>query len=452
MKQRRGVILLYALSAMGILVILLGGLFTYMNIQIKVLKHQTEQQTALSIAEAGLTRYQWQLAHDPDEFVEGTGADIPYGDPSGGQIGSYDVEVIPPEEGSTIVTIRSTGRTEDQPENERVIEVQYGKPSLAEFSFLTNSDVWFGDSESIDGKMHSNGGIRMDGNCNSVMSSAKETYNCKAHHGCGEGQEKPGIWGDAPPECVAFWDFPIPAYDFQSLSVDMSQMLIDAGWVLPDSGDFGYHLIFLPNGTIDVYRVTRLQNPVTAFDTYGEKRKISYDIRNEVFQENHAIPENGLIFAQDSIWVEGTVSGRVTVAVGIEPYSPETAPMIMLQDNIVYAAKDGSNVLGLIGQRDVIIPHDVPDTMEVDAVLMAINGATQRFYYPGDIKDELTTYGSIISNGVWTWAWVSGGGATVSGFRVVNTLYDPNLLYGPPPFFPTKGEYQQIRWEETTGE
>ena len=222
--------------------------------------------------------------------------------------------------------------------------------------------------------------------------------------------------------------------------------------MLEDSGAFGYHLILQSDATVEVWRVTSLQNPRTAFDTYGQRRRTSYDMRTTEYVTTHALPANGLVFAKDSIWVEGTISGRYTIAAGIEPYTPETAPMIMLQDDILYTAKDGTDVLSLIGQRDVIIPYDVPDTMEINAVILAMNGAAQRFYYPGDIKEEITTYGSIITNGVWTWAWVSGGGSTVSGFRNVNSIYDPNLLFSPPPHFPTKEEYQQIRWEDISGE
>ncbi|MBI3120452.1 MAG: hypothetical protein HYZ08_02425, partial [Candidatus Kerfeldbacteria bacterium] len=362
MKRAKGFVLLYGLFGMAICLLLLGGLFTYLNVQTKVLEYQVNQTLALTIAEAGIDRFEWQLAHDPDEFILGTGEQT-YGDPLSGTLGAWDTEVIPPEEGSSLITIRATGWSEKNSDAKRTIEVQYGKPSLAEYSFLTNSDVWFGDDEHLIGKMHSNGGIRMDGTCNSVMSSAKETYNCQEHHGCGGGQEKPGIWGDADVSCSSLWEFPVPAYDFDALNELLSDLRDDAGMVLPDSGAFGYHIVFQADGTFDLYQVTRLRAPSVAFDTYGVRRNGSYDISSEQFIERRSLPANGLIVVEDWLWVEGTFRGRATIAAGIEPYQPDTAPLIMISNNLVYSTKDGSDSLALIGQRDVMIPRYVPDTM-----------------------------------------------------------------------------------------
>ena len=86
--------------------------------------------------------------------------------------------------------------------------------------------------------------------------------------------------------------------------------------------------------------------------------------------------------------------------------------------------------------------------MEINAAVMAQNGAAKRYYYPGNIKDTLVTYGSVISAGIWTWSWVSGGGSVVSGYRNTNSTYDANLTYGPPPGFPVGSEYNLISWEE----
>jgi hypothetical protein len=120
---------------------------------------------------------------------------------------------------------------------------------------------------------------------------------------------------------------------------------------------------------------------------------------------------------------------------------------IILNGNITYSAKDGTDVLGLIAEQNILIPKNSPTNLEVDAALLAQNGATKRYYYPGDTKNSLFIYGSIITNKTWTWSWVSGGGAVISGYENTNATYDTNLTYGPPPGFPVGSEYNLLSWE-----
>jgi hypothetical protein len=153
------------------------------------------------------------------------------------------------------------------------------------------------------------------------------------------------------------------------------------------------------------------------------------------------MPTSGYIYVEDNVWVDGTVHGRATIGT-------VAGKSIIINGNLLYSAKDGSDVLGLIAEQNVLIPHNSPNILEVDAALLAQNGAAKRYYYPGDMKDSLIIYGSVISNGLWTWSWVSGGGAVVSGYRTTNSTYDANLTYGPPPGFPVGSEYNLISWEE----
>ncbi|MBI4099310.1 hypothetical protein HY442_02165, partial [Candidatus Parcubacteria bacterium] len=154
------------------------------------------------------------------------------------------------------------------------------------------------------------------------------------------------------------------------------------------------------------------------------------------------------IFVEDKVWVDGTVSGHTTVGSGRFPDNPATRTSIVINGDIRYVAKDGNHTLGLIAQQHVLIPRYSPDQLEVDAAVLAQNGSAQRYYYAGNILDRLVIYGSVITNGLWTWSWVSGGGAVVSGYRNTDTTYDANLTYGPPPGFPVGNAYNQISWQE----
>ena len=157
--------------------------------------------------------------------------------------------------------------------------------------------------------------------------------------------------------------------------------------------------------------------------------------------------QNGIIYAEDRTWVEGTVRGRVLVAAAKLPYNASTAPSIVIPNNIMYTAKDGTDSLGLIGQQDILVSYFAPSTLEVDAALIAQNGSAQRYYFPGDLKTLITIYGTTASYSTWTWSWVDGSNNCVSGYCNTSTVYDSNLLYSPPPSFPlTSNGYQQISW------
>ena len=104
--------------------------------------------------------------------------------------------------------------------------------------------------------------------------------------------------------------------------------------------------------------------------------------------------------------------------------------------------------MGLVSGQNIIIPHDVPDSLELDGAMFTSNGAAKRYFYSGDKKDELILYGSIASAGAWTWHYVSQGGAIVSGFESVSSTYDSNLANNPPLGFPHSSVYGLSSWEE----
>jgi hypothetical protein len=174
------------------------------------------------------------------------------------------------------------------------------------------------------------------------------------------------------------------------------------------------------------------------------------DYKNRSLQYTQNIPSNGIIYIEDNTWVEGTVKGKVMVAAAKLPYSSSTAPNIYIPNNILYQAKDGSSVLGLLAQKDIIVTYRAPSNLEIDAALIAQNGSTQFMYYSGGglaIKNNITIYGSIMTFGQWTWTWVNGGGSNVSGYTTTVDTYDNNLLYGPPPSFPLSAlGYKQLSW------
>lgn len=429
--------------------------------QLRVVRTTINREQALQIAEAGINYYQWHLAHFPTDYQDGTGQPGPYvhtyiDTATGSAIGQYSLQITPGGNGSTITTIASTGWTYANSNIRRTIVARYGIPSLAKYAFLTNASVWIGNTESVSGQLMANDGIRFDGTGNAPIQSARLTYRCYAWQGSPCPRLQNGIWGSASQSTQNFWQFPVPSIDFSSFTSNLAGMKSLAqsnGIYLPPSNTYGYSLVFNSDNTVSIYTVTSLRFNPRGWDVnfVAHNEYTDYATRqpvNNSFGTNRwALPANGIIYAEDKVWVEGTVSGRVMLAAAILPYSPATAPTIYIPNNIIYTARDGSATLGLLAQKDIVITYRAPDTLEIDAVLLAQNGSDQFFYYPGNIKTSITIFGSIMSYGIWTWSWVDGSGNTVSGYVNTNSTYDSNLLYSPPPSFPlSSSNSQQISW------
>ena len=460
-SSRRGAVLVYNLILIFIFSTVMLGALAYAVSQLRVIRGSVNREQAFQIAEAGVNYYQWHLAHFPQDFWDGNASTTPgpyvhdyYDKDTNQKIGEFSLNITPPLVGSTITTIRSTGYTFDNPNQKRTVVVRYGIPSLAKYAFLTNTDVWVGSTESISGELHANGGIRFDGTGNAPVSTFKNDippgpgYVCQTYHGCNPAVSQPGIWGAAATSTRAFWRMSVPYVDFASITSDFQSIEnIATGQAdLPPSNQQGYSLVFKSDGTVDVYKVTALRSHSDGMDVNGQWHSEDLDYQTRVFQYNMPLPSSGVIFVKDSVWVEGTVNGRVVVAATKYSTDPTQQAKILIPNNVLYLAKNGSHSLGLIAEKDILVTYYAPTNMEIDAALIAQKGSAQVYYFSSP-KGSLVVYGSVASFGVWTWSWVDGSGQCTSGYCSTNTTYDSNLLYAPPPSFPISSDgYQQISW------
>lgn len=438
--------------------------------RVQVAKQNREQ--ALQIAEAGLDYYKWFLAHYPNDFTDGTGAPGPYVhdyyDPEGDAIGTFSLEVSGNSSCGELASadIRSTGWTDEAPEFTRTVFGRYARPSVAEYAYILNSNVWIGDDHEIVGPYHNNGGIRMDGLNYSVMSSAQSTWLCTNGFGCSPTRSVGGVYGDGPND--ELWQYPVPNIDFGGLTVDLVEMKAraqsDGIYLAQHSGASprkGYHLIFRSNGTVDVYKVNSSER-VWSTDVNGDEFQRYEVIDDEDFMGNYPIPnECGLIFIEDQVWIEGVVRGKVTVATADLNHPVYTTDMI-LSGSITYTTNDGTDGFTAIAQQGVRIPLLSPDVMELNGIFIAQNGSFSRNYYTTSgnhdvpqsynsyvLRDTLTINGTIVSNGRVGTKWICGGSSYCSGYENRVTTYDRALATNPPPMTPyVSDDYRFIEWRE----
>lgn len=456
-NHQSGTVLISLLVAAATFIIVIYSLLAILAAQFEFPFRQVAGDQALYIAEAGISYYRWHLSQDPFDFQDGTGGPGPYlhdyHDPEGNVIGQFSLEITPPESGSSTVTIKSTGWTTRFPSIKRTVRVAFGQASYASYIYMGNTTIWFGPGVTINGKIHANIGIRQDGLNTSSITSASETYTCGKETGCDPEEEKPGIWGEG--EDKSLWEYPVPAIDFDSISFDYGGMRDAAqsqGVYLPPSGYYGYNLIFNSDGTVSIYTVTNALG-YEGWDIDQGCKNRAEKIQNQDLLGNFALSDTPIIFAEDTVWVRGTVNGKTTVVSARFPLDTYETN-IWIPDNLVYADKDGDDVLGLIAQNDIYFARDIPEVFEVDAAMMAQKGHIIRhgfLWFCGEHSNaeriKLTIFGAIISNKEAYWNF---GTKPESGFRERTAVlnFDPQLTEDPPPYYPKVGGFNFTSWTQ----
>lgn len=472
--REQGSIIIQVLAFASISILILSGFVGWGAMSVRVARHGEAREQAIQIAEAGVDYYRWHLAHAPSDFKDGTATSGPYVhdymDKNGVKVGTFTLVITPPPVGSTLVTIRSTGKVLSDKSVARTIEVRLAKPSLAKYSVAANAIIRFGSGTEIFGPVHSNGGIRFDALAHNIVSSAVAQYDDPDFDDCNSNvsfgvhtcltPKDPSPPAAVPSRTDVFQvgrQFPVPALDFAGFNADLAQMKTDAqtgGRYFAPSGGLGYLVMLHENDTFDIYRVNTLvargSCPIINQPGWG-----TWSIDPAVSSKTLVLgdvpfPSNGIIFVEDHLWVEGKINtARLTIAAARFPDSPTTRRSITVNNNLEYTNYDGQDVIALIAQDNFNVGLWSLNTLRIDAALIAQNGRAGRYYYssscsPYHIRSTLTLYGMIGTAKRYGFAYTDG-----TGYGIRNITYDANLLYGPPPSFPlTTDQYQTISWDE----
>ena len=113
--------------------------------------------------------------------------------------------------------------------------------------------------------------------------------------------------------------------------------------------------------------------------------------------------------------MSGTVKGQVTVASNAN---------VVIADNISYVTA-GVDVLGLVAKSEMIIASYVPYNLTWTAATIAQTGQWRSY-------DTTTDHGTM----TFTGSTATNQGGYMNMFATRNYIYDSNLLYLQPPYFP----------------
>lgn len=433
-----------------------------------------------------------------------------YTDPGTGDvIGHSSLTLDPPDPSSTIATVTVVGTSASDAGVSRTVKARFRRPSWSEYAVLADEFIRFGEGTEVWGKIHSNGGLRFDGLSHNSVTSLVPTVNDPDHTGAvefGVHTHASAIHppnppdsnvndsfrpAEAPPNAVpnradifeGGRQFPVPEVSFTGVQSDLAYMkntaCNDTGsgcavtnncWAdgcYFDNANEGRRIVLKANGTFDVYLVSSYDsstNSITSFigrrsnngaacttnvttstgsNAQCASRSLGGGRTCDCNPSNESIPTEGIIYVDDNVWLEGTIDSgvsRVTIVAG-------NGTMYLGNNDVLYTSYDGDNILGIIGQQDVEIIRYSQDDLQIDGALIAQNGRVGRSNYgTSDHRDTITINGAIATKQRYGFAWTNG--AQNWGYTNRNLNFDNNLLYYPPPYFPTGTEYSIDLWEE----
>ena len=484
-RSTKGYFLIQTLVFGMIAVLVIGGLVSFAGANIRLGRRSIQSEQAFENAESGLEYYRWHLAHAPTDYTDGTGNPGPITknitNASGTVIGTFTLVITQPPVGSTLVTIESTGKVTADPTVKRTILSKLAVPSFANFAAVTDNDITFGQGTEVFGPIHSNGGIRFDGLAHNLVTSAISKYDDPDHNDSGTDKKEFGVHthvnpppgtglnnayrpAEVPPAAVqarsdvfmAGRSFPAPTVDFGRITTDLDQMKIDAetdGLYFASSSAYGYRIVLKTDNTFDLYTVTALvAPPYSCTNTGNQSGWGTWSVETSTFIDNYTVPENGLVFLEDHVWVEGQIDHtRITIVAAKLPDNSSTRKSITINNDVRYTNYDGTDVIALIAQDDVNVGMVSGNVLRIDAALVAQNGRVGRYYYESDCypyytRNSITLYGTIVTAQRYGFAY---SGSASTGYEIRNIIYDAYLLYSPPPSFPKIDSYHEvIFWKE----
>lgn len=334
----------------------------------------------------------------------------------------YNLEIVPPSGGSVGVKVIATGRKTGATTEWRKLEVVVRPASVADFSYVSNTDQVFGTGATTDGKIYT--GIDTGGVAHNLTHYGK-AYGSLYAEGQVFGMDSSRLFNDSTiydsttnPSIRSKVGQALNFNLFTNALVDI-RAAADSGLLLDDVDADGWRLSFHDDRTITVEQCAE----TSPWNGMADGSVNCWPHSTE------PMPSNGAIYSGQTVLVQGTVKGRATVASNAN---------IVIGADLLYedATKD---VLGLIARDNVLIPTWAPNDLTVSASLIAQTGS-YRSQVPYQTRTGLYRHiGSAASN-------VSGY-MTMFNSRLYE--YDTKLLLLPPPFFPTFGDkYTVVSFRE----
>ncbi|MFA5164727.1 MAG: DUF4900 domain-containing protein [Candidatus Omnitrophota bacterium] len=422
MKNRKGFILIFAYAVVSVIVILVSVYVARSISEMRAAIRDKDSASALYAAEAGIDfAFDWLKS----QLTPPTGTS-PFNIAGGPTLatGTYTV-LIDPDDSNPIsyskrYRIIAVGQCND---SRRRVILETMQDNFARHVWFTDSEtyegatVWFITNDSLNGPTHTRGSFNI---CRDPW------FGGETSQGGSSLNYMHGGPPDDNPTFVEGISFNVDADGVPVRATNLREASTSGGMRL-----YGETSVVLnSNGTMNVTNANAGYN-----------------------NTNMAIPANGALFVENrivnrklveygNVTVKGTLSGRLSIGANNN---------ISIAGNVNYNNPSGSDMLGLIAERNIVIQQSSCPTngdLTIQASMMAMSNSFYLDNYTSTMKGTLNVLGGIIQRyrgPVGTFNLNTDSKA--SGFTK-NYIYDERLRTAPPPFYPTTKDFVAVSWRE----
>ncbi len=303
------------------------------------------------------------------------------------------------------------------------------KETFAQYLYFSSvaSDIWFTTGDSLHGRVHSNGMIKIDGDpwFGEKVTSAHPTIRIK--HGSNPTFENGYEIG------VDDVEFPDSNSIKNTLKGDAESAGIYAGRL---KGNQAYYEVELGrNGNHGTF-------------SYRSYAKSGKHYKWSGWTDVDITTTNGVVWFDEPIEIHGTLDGQMTIG---------SANSIWITDDVTYEAstpghgpdEDCDDVLGLVASKDIVVADTQANRndCEIHAHMLALWKSLEvENYNHGSPRGDLTIWGGFAQYKVGPVGTFNKWGP-VSGYEK-NYHFDPRLAGMSPPGYPETDRYITVAWRE----
>jgi cytoskeletal protein CcmA (bactofilin family) len=158
---------------------------------------------------------------------------------------------------------------------------------------------------------------------------------------------------------------------------------------------------------------------------------------------------NGPVVFDDTMWIEGTLDGKVTIGSGADIHIRGD---VLYEDARPYEGPlpGCDDVLGLIAAGDVVVDMTGPNMNDcvIHAHVMALQSSfTVESYNQGPPRGDLVVWGGVVQEDPGPVGSFNHYDIIVHGYTK-DYHYDPRLSTGAPPWYPQTGRYTVVSWQD----
>lgn len=424
----RGSALVMVLAIITAVLLVGSALFTLGTSEADIVEYTVDSAKAFYLAEAGQERAR--------SFMEDLSQKAPPSYPASAALddemlggGEYDVAITKVAGAYPWLVeyeIVSTGEVDGAMST---VTTRIRRETFAQYLHFSNvaSDIWFTTGDSLYGRVHSNGMVKIDGDpwFGEKVSSAHPTIT---------------ITSGSNPTFVGGYEVGTEPVLFPSAEDVETSMQADA----QAGGLYCGEL----SGNQSYYEVELGRD-----GSYGTLSYRSYEKKNKNYKwstwtDIDLDSINGVVWFDELIEIAGTLDGEVTIGANQE---------IWITDDLIYEGSstghgpdpDCDDLLGLVAGTDIIVADTEPNRSdcEIHGHMLALWKAfTVENYNQGSPRGDLTIWGGFAQYNYGPVGTFNTLGA-VSGYNK-DYHYDSRLAGMSPPGYPQTDQYVLVSWIE----